>query len=99
MVAGAELNWFQDTWNVSVNVIHQQQVTCIWEKAKVGVFNLNTDGSLQGDIAGWAAVIRNDEGNVVIAAYGRSRHNSVALIELNALEEGMKLELMSHSDF
>ncbi|KAF5180946.1 Ribonuclease h domain, partial [Thalictrum thalictroides] len=93
MVAGAELSWFQDTWNVTVNTQQQKQITCQCEKAEAGACTLNTDGSLQGDQAGWAAVIRDDEGNVVAAAHGRSKYYSIALIELNALDQGLTLAL------
>lgn len=51
---------------------------------------LNTDGSLGGS---WAAVIRNDEGTPLAAAKGRKLYNSIDLIELQGVLNGVQMAI------
>ncbi|OVA17092.1 hypothetical protein BVC80_9047g51 [Macleaya cordata] len=52
---------------------------------------INTDGSLNCDVAGFGAIIRYEEGNGLAAATGSSPPKMIILHELQGLETGLKL--------
>ncbi|KAF5199374.1 hypothetical protein FRX31_011040 [Thalictrum thalictroides] len=80
-----------DIWNIDIDIEERTKLTCTWEKTGPDITILNTDGSLQGNIGGWAAVARDHSGQVLVAAKGRSVYNSIALIELQGLEKGLHM--------
>ncbi|KAF5203592.1 hypothetical protein FRX31_006820 [Thalictrum thalictroides] len=63
------------------------------EQNWVNTLLINTDGTLQGSFGGWAAVIRDPNGEVVATTHGKSKYKSIALIELNALEQRLLLSV------
>lgn len=96
MEQGPERQRFEQLWNVRVSTRQSEVTKCKWSVPKEGEYTINTDGTLQGEVGGWAAAIRNSQGEVIHAAKGRSQFNSIGLIELQGVEKGLHLAISNN---
>ncbi|OVA14100.1 Ribonuclease H domain [Macleaya cordata] len=85
---------FMARWGLDACFSVPQLINCYWKKPFSGFVMINTDGSLNGDVAGFGAIIRDEEGNVLAAATGSSPPKTIILHELQGLETGLKLAHM-----
>ncbi|KAF9613395.1 hypothetical protein IFM89_008225 [Coptis chinensis] len=86
---------FMELWNLEVQVSTKAPIRCKWERPGEGTTVLNSNGTLQGINGGWGAALRDHEGKVMAAAKGRSKFNSIALIELEGVYKGLKLAMQN----
>ncbi|KAF5203606.1 hypothetical protein FRX31_006807, partial [Thalictrum thalictroides] len=91
MDLGPDRDHIIQTWNLDIGVKERTRKQCTWEKPEQGDHALNTDGTLVGGLGGWSAVIRDHEGGVLHARAGKSRYKSIAMIELEGLNQGVRL--------
>ncbi|KAF5175551.1 Ribonuclease h domain, partial [Thalictrum thalictroides] len=96
MEPGPERNFLIETWNIYIKEVVPTVRYCQWRKPSQGKFALNTDGTLQAGRGGWAAVIRDSNGEVIAASKGASQHTTIAAIELQGLEQGLELATRHH---
>ncbi|OVA20171.1 Ribonuclease H domain [Macleaya cordata] len=82
---------FSARWGLITEFNHTRRISCTWEKPPEGTVMINTDGSLNQTGAGFGAIIRNTEGEVLAAAAGTVSPSTITCHELQAIESGLVL--------
>lgn len=65
-----------------------------WLKPLMGVYKLNTGGSLKNSVGSWGTLIKNHEGEPMTKACGNSPYGNIDEIELDTVYQGMRLAIM-----
>lgn len=78
--------------NISVKAIaHRQGKWIGWSKPLLDTFKLNTDGSRKGAVATGGGLVRDSNGDMVVAFAVRFNHQDVLQAELDDLLQGLFL--------
>lgn len=82
--------YLEERWGINIEIKRKKLIGTKWNKPPIGVVKLNTDGSLSKD-SKWGAVVWDHEGEALAAAHGISPYTLIDEIELDAVQQGLKV--------
>ncbi|KAF9590903.1 hypothetical protein IFM89_000159 [Coptis chinensis] len=64
-------------------------IPCYWTKPNEDIAKLSTDGGVNGRGVGYGGIIRNNNGDTIVAYVGSSLNKSVIFQELSTIHQGL----------
>lgn len=91
MKIGPDGDNFIHKWDVMVGSINMRHKYTSWVKPEEGEVAINSDGTIQNNGAGWGAVVRGTQCEIIAAAKGKSTFDTIGLVELQEVAQGLQL--------
>lgn len=93
MKEGPKRRIMEERWGLTIQVKGRLSYWVKWTNPLVGMAKLNTDGSWKNRRGSWGAAIREHDGSMGPAAQGNSEYCCIDEIELDAVEQRIKLAM------
>lgn len=81
----------ESIWSLEITINEGVVKHCTWKRQQINWWALNSCGTIQNHKRGWDVVVLYWNGNVIAASNGHFGFNTIAHIDLHAIEEGIKL--------
>lgn len=91
-IRSPECTRMEQTWQLNFKLLMPRTKWCQWKKPPLEWYAINSDGTVSDDgTTGWGAVIRRNNGEPVAAAHRSSSYKNINLVEVNEMEEVLKM--------